>query len=396
MTSRILVTLIFSIVFSGFSQAQSAYRHILLEHFTNTRCVLCPARNAELYTLLDQYPDQIHHISIHPSVPYNNCVLYLHNPVDNNARKDLYGVNATPRAFLWGVSSSAGTTLLPEATFLNSRGQTAELGITVTENRSGALPEVTVNVRTFEMPDSGEYRLFAAVAERQVTYQAPNGETNHRNVLRMMLPNSGGELFEPGDVGTVTSFTYSFTPDVEWNMSEIYVIAFVQNINTRKVVNCATEADLKLEVKSYGDGSVEAVVEGGMPPYEIRWNDPDSQQTAFVSGLPNGLYKVTVADIWGVTLSDTVRVGTVTDVEPGQESFFSVFPIPAREEIRILSHIPLYKAIITDLSGRNVGEWEGGSSHEIQIDISHLAPAIYTLRVVASSGESRNTRIVRQ
>ncbi|MDX2249849.1 MAG: Omp28-related outer membrane protein [Bacteroidia bacterium] len=361
--------------------AQSAYRHLFLEHFTNTRCVLCPDRNAQLYTLLDQYPGQVHHLSIHPSVPYNNCVLYQHNPVDNNARKNLYGVNATPRAFLWGASSSAGTTLLPEATLLSSRGKTADVGITVNENGNGPLPQVFISVRTFENPDSGEYRLFAAVVERTVDYTAPNGETEHRNVFRLMLPNSEGEPFTPAEKGETVSFSYTYTPDAEWDMTQIYVMAFVQNMTTREVLNSGTAVDLKLSLSAFPNGTATTVVSGGIPPYTYRWNDPDSQTTATAIGLDYGLYKVIVTDSVGVTVSDTVRVEWATSLEDEISIGLKVYPSPAKDIIFVELALPIKQIEVVDMHGRQIRKWSGGLEKQepISLNIKNFTPGVYVL-----------------
>ncbi|MEZ4773471.1 MAG: Omp28-related outer membrane protein [Bacteroidia bacterium] len=363
------------------SYAQSAYRHLLLEHFTNTRCVLCPARNAQLYSLLDQYPGQVHHISIHPSVPYNNCVLYQHNPVDNNARKDLYGVNATPRAFLWGVSSSAGTTLLPETTLLNSLGKTAVMGLTVNEDGLGPLPQVMVDIRTFETPDSGEYRLFVAIVERIVDYAAPNGETEHRNVFRMMLPNADGETFTPHEKGGAASFSYTYTPDAEWDMAQIYAVAFVQNMTTKEVLNSGTASDLRLSLIASSDGMAVAQALGGIPPYTYQWNDPDSQTTAAAIGLGLGLYTVRVTDSVGVTMSDTVRIQTATALVDENEYDLKVFPSPAKEKLFVDSRFPVSQIYLVDLNGRKVGDWKLVPGESITLNLPSVESGIYFLRI---------------
>ncbi|TAE58755.1 MAG: hypothetical protein EAZ89_03070, partial [Bacteroidetes bacterium] len=120
-----------------FSYGQYAPRYLFLEHFTNTRCVLCPGPNAAFYAGLDSIPGIYHQMSVHPSVPYNNCALYLHNPVENNARRSLYSISATPQCYLWGQYAGAGNPLLPAAVLQSALGQQADLSIEVDQQISG-------------------------------------------------------------------------------------------------------------------------------------------------------------------------------------------------------------------------------------------------------------------
>ena len=76
------------------SAQASTKKYLLIEHFTNSNCPPCASRNPAFYSLITQaqYADDVHHISYHPSVPYNTCVFYLANKVENNARAAVYGI----------------------------------------------------------------------------------------------------------------------------------------------------------------------------------------------------------------------------------------------------------------------------------------------------------------
>src|SRR5260221_7207968 len=78
------------------SLAQVA-KKIIVEHFTNTDCSICAALDPGFYANLNAHPGVLH-LSIHPSAPYPNGLLYKQNATANDARTNYYGVyGSTPR-----------------------------------------------------------------------------------------------------------------------------------------------------------------------------------------------------------------------------------------------------------------------------------------------------------
>ncbi|MBK9338251.1 MAG: Omp28-related outer membrane protein [Lewinellaceae bacterium] len=222
-------------------------KYVLLEHFTNSRCSICASRNPGFFTLINQYPDDVHHISVHPSVPYNNCLLYLANTTQNNARAAAYGVNGTPRVALNGTLVPGGSQLLPAATLQAALGQQSPIAIEVLESGAAPTKTATVTVRTFGDVPAGNYKLFAAVAESTVNYASPNGEQKHHNVFRAMLTNIDGDAITLPATGESASFnfSYTFTAPNGWtsNYDSLFVLAFVQNTATKEVLNSGTRFD---------------------------------------------------------------------------------------------------------------------------------------------------------
>lgn len=222
-------------------------KYVLLEHFTNSRCPICASRNPTFYTLINQYPNDVHHISIHPSVPYSNCLIYLANPTQNNARTAAYGISGTPRVALNGTLVPAGNPLLPPATLQAALGQTSPVAIEVQEGGSSPTKTAAVTVRTFGNVPAGSYKLFVAVAESTVNYASPNGEPKHYDVFRAMLTNvDGDDITLPATGGSATfNFSYNYTAPNGWtsNFDSLYVLAFVQNTATKEVLNSGTRFD---------------------------------------------------------------------------------------------------------------------------------------------------------
>lgn len=228
------------------SYSQEAKRYLLIEHFTNSRCGICSSRNPAFYNTIDPHLADIHHISYHPSFPYSSCVFYQHNTEENQDRAVLYSVPGTPQAYLWGTKVSGGSTLLSSNTLNNSLNQTSPLDIIVTEELSGAGREVSVTVKSVGVPPTGgEYRIFVALAEKLVNYDAPNGEKEHHDVFRKMLPSKDGESIALPDQGNELNLTYTYDFHSDWDITQIYAIAFVQDMSTKEIFNSGSTLDAR-------------------------------------------------------------------------------------------------------------------------------------------------------
>ncbi len=255
-------------------------KYVLLEHFTNTKCPICASKNPAFYSLIQQYPHDVHHLSIHPPVPYNSCLIYLSNPTENVVRSNVYGIFGTPLVALNGALVPANTPMLPAATLQSALGKTSPISIQVQESGAAPVKTVQITVRTHGNVPAGAYKLYAAVAEKTVNYSSPNGEKEHYNVFRAMLPNVYGQSITLPPVGGSASFgyTYNFTPPSGWtsNFDSLYVLAFVQDTIAKEVLNSGTRFD----------GTVLGAEEAGAPQaIRVQPNPVTDQATVL---LPEG------------------------------------------------------------------------------------------------------------
>jgi hypothetical protein len=78
-----------------------------------------------------------------------------------------------------------------------------------------------------------------------------------------------------------------------------------------------------------------AHVQGGTPPYTFLWNDPNGQTDSTAVYLSTGWYVVQITDANGCMFEDSVFVPILTGVEESNIAGISVYPNPARDEIRI-------------------------------------------------------------
>lgn len=327
-----IITFLFAALAGGLSAQTLAKKYILIEHFTNSRCSICASRNPAFYNTINQYPNDIHHLSIHPPVPYVNCALYQHNKTDNEARANVYGIAGTPVLAINGVEQAPGNPLISATTIQANLNKTSPLHLKVSQNIVGNTGTVTVEATSLGSIPAGNYRLFAVVVEKKLDFASPNGETVHHDVLRQILPTAQGAVFTPAAVGQKATGTYTFTMNAAWKPSEIYVLAFVQNMDTKEVLNSGTPFDpplssaapeiadnqklllspnpaadrVALQLEGESLQSVEIFAADGRPVQQ-RTGLSGNQTELDLSALPAGIYLLKVTSEHGVYAKKLVK-----------------------------------------------------------------------------------------
>jgi len=215
------------LLITGLGSIAQVEKTLIVEHFTNTYCSTCASRNPALFTLLEDYP-QVLHIAFHPSSPYANCIFSQHNPIENDARTNFYGIyGATPRVVLSGNVIGFQNPVLNAGQIEAALGQTSDFDIYATQAQTeNDEVEVTVVVKRVANSSGGIPVLSALIAEKEIEYAAPNGETLHHNVFRKALLIEDVELNNVGD-SIVYTENYSIHP--EWVDEELFITLILQD-----------------------------------------------------------------------------------------------------------------------------------------------------------------------
>jgi len=241
---KLTYSLIFTILFFSIDAfGQSAKKYVLLEHFTNTRCSTCASRNPAFFNLVQENEGNVHHIAVHPPYPYTQCAFYQHNTNDNLSRTEFYEVFGTPRVYVWGSRNSESGKLMSQERLNTFLDQTSPIAVVVNEETEGNTRNVTVDIQTYENLEANDLKLFVSIVEKEVDYNAPNGEKEHFNVFRKSLPDYDGSSFSPAAIGESKSFNFSYELDSEWDASQVYAVAYVQNVATKEIINSGTRFD---------------------------------------------------------------------------------------------------------------------------------------------------------
>jgi hypothetical protein len=313
---RSIFTLLIIATFSigGIAQVD---RTLVVEHYTNTLCGSCAAQNGALFELLDDYPDVLH-ISYHPSSPYSNCAFNLHNVTENDDRTNYYGIyGATPRVVLQGDVVGFQNPILNAGDIEAELGKKSDYMVSVSQEQLNASTvNVQVVVKLVGQPNTQSHNLYAVIAEKEINYNAPNGEDLHHNVFRKVLLNQAINIGSSGD-SVIINTSYEIHGD--WEEEEMFVTAMVQDDNTKAVLQ-AFESDkldagssfisdneiLSLDGVLYPNPATDVIHLGHTQAtflkaefYAVTGNlvksfpDPSSMN---VSDLPEGIYMVVLTD----------------------------------------------------------------------------------------------------
>lgn len=169
------------------------------------------------------------------------------NPAPSSSRSFYYGVNQVPYAimdggltpeYIYDFSNSLPTSeLLKNMTLEDPE---FELGIKFQLYDSRL--QFTTIARALKDRDSSEVVLQVAIVERLVTgVEGNNGDTEFRNVVLDMIPSPAGTLYSKSWVRNETeTYTYSWSYDHVEDLSDLMVVTFLQDRETKKILQVAT------------------------------------------------------------------------------------------------------------------------------------------------------------
>ena len=227
--------------------AQSTKKFVLLEHFTNSKCSICAGSNPAITKTYDKFPDYVHHISFHPSVPYSTCQFYQLNTIHNDARAAVYGVQGTPLLYLNGKPVSAAGL---DAALVAEKNKKCVVRLDFTETTTATQVKLDYHAVTTDQPADifKTYRFYVAAVEKLNTTKTPNGESVHRDVFYKFLGNTNtpekGISYVLGNKGN-DAFVKNIIFDVPAGKkgSDFYFLMWIQDGATLEVLTSGTKVD---------------------------------------------------------------------------------------------------------------------------------------------------------
>lgn len=291
-------------------------RQVVVEHFTNTRCGTCASRNPDFYTNLEAHPE-VFNLAIHPSSPYNTCVLSQHNPSENDARTNHYSIyGGTPRVVVQGEVVSSGADYGSADIFTPHLDKTSPFEVIVREVRDGS-DSVTVEVAVHSrgLATITEVSLTVVYREDTVFYAAPNGENEHYGVFREGLTDLSGALISVPLLLDSALYSYKVGLRSEWDPGRMRAMAILS------------------------DPSTLAVLQAG--------------QTSEILSEPT------------------------TNILAAEGDVFSFYPNPSRDQV-VLDHIQAPVSLL-DARGRRVRQLPATAKHQI-LEVGTLPAGLYWLR----------------
>ena len=289
---RIVFTLLIAGFLSTTLYAQFVPRIPLFEHFTQASCGPCAVQNPVFQdNILKQYRPLINHVAYHTSWPGVDP-MNAHNPGEVAQRVNYYHVTGVPHMVLDGNVWEGGPAGVRSSLVDAEIARGAPIAVAVTLDKEQQPWEVQVTVTSVADVPSGDYRLFVEAVEENITYSSPpgsNGEKWFPNVFRKFLSASTGDPITLTAAGESQTFTYTVQPHTDWDVDSIYVLAFVQDYQTRTVLNSGSSLFRPLLLISQSPGITEISANSSQDlQFEIRTDAAVVAQVSVSIEAPEG------------------------------------------------------------------------------------------------------------
>jgi len=220
-------------------------RNVLIEEWTSATSPASASHNPFLNSFIDSNLQSVVPIKYHLGIPPpGNDSMYLANPTQADERKNYYFINSVPTTIMDGqtrvpIPYYADSNLIKS---YNSRIETGSpVSISVTDLRlAGDTIQSTIDINIMYPLPVGDYRLRVMAVERLISYESPpgtNGDSLFYDVFRRAYPDSAGTVIN-STVGN-HQYVFKYLRDSDWVDSMIYTAAFIQNEDTREVINSA-------------------------------------------------------------------------------------------------------------------------------------------------------------
>lgn len=220
-------------------------RLVLFEHFTQASCGPCAAQNPVFTSLLASNSSNATSIKYHTAWPGVDP-MNAHNPTEVATRVAYYGVSGVPNVNL-GSSNLGSPTTVTQNTINNEKAKKALFQFSMSANMDPTSRLLTISgavePKVAFSPNNAN-RLQVMLVEDPIVYLTPpgnNGETVFPTTFRKAFPNSEGTLIGANHLpGNAFSFNFnSFSVPGFYVDSNLYVIAFIQNHQTKEIHQAA-------------------------------------------------------------------------------------------------------------------------------------------------------------
>jgi hypothetical protein len=232
------------VVENGTSQAEFSLlneQHVVLgEDFTSTTCEPCYPSSLVLDSLTDLYSGSFIVIRYHVWwPPPGDDPFYLANAEENAARNEYYDNLFAPHLFLDGSIDAGRDHTVWEAILKDRVNGESQVDISISNTVDGLQGMATATV--VSCADLSDRTLFAhfVITESEIQFNAPNGKAIFHQVMRDMLPDPTGEQITCVSK-TKLQLTRAYTIDSSWNPEFLHLIVFVQDNDTREILQSAS------------------------------------------------------------------------------------------------------------------------------------------------------------
>ncbi len=225
-----------------YSAASLTQRKVLFEQFTSSTCGPCASADPNISTYLNANgvntpTGKMVAAKYHVNIP-SACT---GTTTETQARQQFYGVNSAPAARLGGNAYAGHPLNVTQAMIDAEYARPAIFTVVPTGVFNASDLTVSVDVTSLVDFTGAGNVLHVVVFENNVPRSAfTTASTNQQNfsyVVRKMMPNANGTAMPNMTAGQSQEFTFTHTITnlLAGNITNISVIAFIQNTSTREV-----------------------------------------------------------------------------------------------------------------------------------------------------------------
>lgn len=376
----------------------------LFEHFTSSSCPNCGNRNPEFFDeVLTPFGDQVIHIAYHNHLPLTIDPFYQANIPENRGRSDFYQIQAAPSLVLNGKVLTPTKPLIEGSKVEAILEETSPLQLNVSHYKTDSIFNVEVNAELLQNLPSADYKLYVAVVEKEILF-CTYFEYVFDNVFRAFLENANGTDFNLKTAGTSEQFEKTIKLNKDWEYERLYAVAFVQNAETKEIINAGTSKIVdkgetsrfsndafKLTSRVYHSrcgtptGSILlGVCVNAYPaevPEEVTYKWSNGATTQNLIDVPIGNYTVEIKD----GKYDTV-IERSFEIKPSNEIEIETTTTPANSN-NLLGSV---NVIASRGNGGFTIEWNDGNTNFIRNDLSK---GIYSYVVTDADGCQKENSI---
>ena len=239
MKSKLIALLILNIfvISSSFSQ-----RKVLVEQFTNSGCPSCASNTPVVANYVNNHLSSVLMLCYHADFPYNDS-MYFENSAQSDARIAYYDVIGVPTARVDGNYFEGNLVPTLSTTIPNRADIAPRYSITFSGSElTNSTVTANISFQSIDSLNSGEsLTAMVVVSEKNVLKTdydccpGTNSETQYPWVVRKMLPNENGTVLENTNLNGVDEVSISWSADNFKQLSEMRLVAFVQNTVTKEI-----------------------------------------------------------------------------------------------------------------------------------------------------------------
>ncbi len=217
-------------------------RRVLIEEFTNASCGPCAAQNPAFNATISANEEYLTPIKYQTSWPGFDP-MNQQTQAEVQPRVTYYGVTGVPNGRQNGTLEIFPMTTYSAAMIQAAYNTLTPVTIDLTHSITADYDSVLISLSvTSDAVLTGNLRLRVAVLEEEIVFEsAPgsNGEKDFYQIMRKMLPNSGGTI--TGDFAAGETKTYSFAWPLAYiyDLNQVGVSAWLQNDGTKEVYQSA-------------------------------------------------------------------------------------------------------------------------------------------------------------